>query len=153
MWPYCIRPFFFQISHITPSIFVLVKIYYISQSTLVFISNVLYFAILLSLNLVVVNLVLITLKRIYLFVYFSQNCDYSNGWNLFQVGQGPVSSNLDWFYWWGQNIINTQKILHLDTFVRILTICFQNQNQNQKSFIQRMYREYIDNMIIHVHAK
>ena len=28
-----------------------------------------------------------------------------------------------------------------------------NQNQNQKSFIQRMYREYIDNMITHVHAK
>ena len=27
------------------------------------------------------------------------------------------------------------------------------ENQNQKSFIQRMYREYIDDMIIHVHAK
>ena len=27
------------------------------------------------------------------------------------------------------------------------------QNQNQKLFIQRMYREYIDNMITHVHAK
>ena len=25
--------------------------------------------------------------------------------------------------------------------------------RNQKSFIQRMYREYIDNMITHVHAK
>ena len=56
------------------------------------------------------------------------------GWPLNSSHKGPVT----WIMFPFDGVIINQN---------------QNQKQKQKSFIQRMYREYIDNMITHVHAK
>ena len=49
-------------------------------------------------------------------------------------------------------IIKLWNILVL-SLIQVIVMQAIKLNQNQKSFIQRMYMEYIDNMITHNHAK